>query len=183
MEVKGAAVASIPKFVNKFHSDGYDEWMNSLSPESQEIMKEAFTSMWYPIEPSIVEPTTQLCRIFYDGDLKGAWLSGRFSAEMALGGIYKVFIKFGSPGFIIKKASRIMPTYYSPSAMETTDFQARSAILRITDFPNLDAHVEGRIGGWIQKAIELSGCRGVEVTIPKSISHGHSFTEFDISWL
>jgi hypothetical protein len=42
--------------------------------------------------------------------------------------------------------------------------------------------VEQRIAGWIQRALEIHGCRQPAVNITKSLTKGDPCTELDFSW-
>jgi hypothetical protein len=120
MEVNGAAVVSLPLFIkDRYGEEGFRRWLDSLSEQSREIFSlPVFQSSWYPMKEILVEPTKKLCELFFDGNLKGAWVCGRHSADHGLRGIYKVFVRLSSPEFLINKASVILPTYYRPSKMK-----------------------------------------------------------------
>jgi hypothetical protein len=183
MEIKGTALISLQEYVRKKHPDRFEEWLNSLPEPSRNIMASSIlTNSWYPIQDAIIEPTKKICDLFYNGDIKGAWEAGRYSAEHALKGIYKIFVKIGSPEFILNKASRILPTYYKLSEMETVITKPKSSILRVTKFSKPSIYLDYRIGGWIEKALEISGCEGLSVKITKSLAKGDSVTEYLSEW-
>ena len=184
MKVKGSAVSTLPLFIKKnFGEDGFQKWLVSLSPEAQRVFEKNVLSVgWFPLKQTLVEPTQKICDLFYNGDTKGAWDSGRFSAEQGLKGVYKVFIKLGSAAFITKKASTILPTYYEPSEMQVADLQANSTVIHITRFDEPSEIIDNRIGGWMEKALELSGYKTVKISITKSLAQGSPFTEFQVSW-
>ena len=183
MEVKGTAVRSTPLFVRKQYSDRFDEWIGSLSEKSAEIMKSKVeTDLWYPLQEAFVEPTREICNLFFDGDNRGAWELGRSSAEYALWGLYRLFVRIGSPSYMIKRASTIFSTYYRPSEMSTAESQPKKAVVHITLFPEPEELVELRIGGWMERALEISGCSGVQMKIVKSLTRGDDLTEFVGEW-
>ena len=184
MKVKGSAVATLPLFVkNNFGEDGLQKWLDALSPEAQDIFSKNVISVgWFPLSQTLLEPTKKICDLFYNGNIKGAWESGKFSAEQGLKGVYKVFIKLGSAAFITKKASSILPTYYDPSEMKVGDLQSNSAIIHITKFEEASEIIDNRIGGWMEKALELSGYKTINISITKSLAKGDPLTEFQVSW-
>ena len=184
MEVKGTAIAANPRFIRqKFGEVGFQCWLNALHPGAREIYgKPIMVSAFFPIKEVLVEPTEKICELFYEGDLKGAWEAGRFSAHIALENISKAFIKLGSIRFIIQRASRIMPSYYIPSEMQVVQNEPDRALLRITQFSEMHRTIEFRIGGWIQRALEMGGGRDPKVDITKSLALKDPYTEFAISW-
>jgi len=184
MRVKGSAVSTLPLFVrDNFGEDGFQKWFVSLSPDAQKVFEKNVLSIgWFPLIQILFEPTKKICDLFYRGSLKGAWDSGRFSAEQVLKGVYKVFIKLGSAAFITKKASSILPTYYEPSEMKIADLQPSSSVIHITKFDEPSPIIDNRIGGWMEKALELSGYKTVDISITRSLANGDPYTEFQVSW-
>jgi len=86
MEVKGTAVASIPKFIeDKFGADGLKRWLESLNADANYVYSvNILPGKWYSLYEILVEPTRQLCNVFYGGNMKGAWETGRFNALYGL---------------------------------------------------------------------------------------------------
>ena len=184
MEVKGTAVASIPKFIEeKFGKEGIEKWLETLGDLAKRVYgNPILASKWYPLNEILIEPTRQLCSLFYGGNIKGAWEAGNYSAKYGLSGILKIFVKMGTPSFIISRATSILPTYFQPSELKVVDSTKNSTILQITQFPELSDVIENRIGGWIEKALEIQGCDSVKVQISKSITRNDDICEYSIFW-
>lgn len=182
METKGLAVVPMREFVKKNYPSRYDEWLGCLSAESQRIMNNPLPSAWYPLKPAIVEPTELICRLFYNGDKKGAWQVGRYSADYSLHGIYAIFVKIGTPGFIIKRGTKIMSQYYNQSELVVVSEEDKKVVVHITKFAEPDRLVEMRVAGWIERALEVSGQKNVKVDITRSLSTGDILTEYMVNW-
>jgi len=184
MEAKGGVVASVPKFVlETFGDEAYEKWLAAISPNARELFSgNVVASAWYPVGEMLVEPTQKICELFYQGDMKGAWESGRFSAEVGLKGIYRIFVAIGTPYYIIKKAAIILPTFYKPSAIEVADMGDKVVTLHITEFPEPSPVLDNRIAGWIERALEICGCKEVVVSMPKLASKGDPFSIYRMSW-
>ena len=67
--------------------------------------------------------------------------------------------------------------------MEVIENEKDHMCIRAIEFPEIDSFIEHRIAGWIERALEISGCRNVLVEIPESIAHGARYTEFKAKWL
>lgn len=183
MEIKGSAVKSIPDFIKKNYPDKYQAWLDALPESSRQYFKESIlASSWYPLYQAAVAPTELLGKLFYDDPEKGAWQCGRFSAETALTGIYKFFIKAASPFFIIDRAGKIFTTFYQPTAMEVVEKGDHFVVLHITRFDEPSRLIEMRIAGWIERAMEIHGVSFVTVDITKSLVSGDSVTEIRVTW-
>lgn len=184
MEVKGTVLQSIPKFVQvRFGDEGLRRWLDSLGGESKTLFAGMILAGgWYPVGTALVGPTQCLCDLFYDGDMRGAWECGGFSAEDGLRGIYKVFVKLGSPHFIISRGATIMKTLYRPSEITVTEPVGKTTRVCITVFPDPHPVLEARIGGWIEKALLICGCPTVKVETSQRMTRGDSMTEYLVSW-
>ena len=184
MEVKGAALVSTRDFIRrKFGEAGYKKWLTELHENIARIYSDSLlVSKWYPLKESLTEPTQIMCDMFYGSDVKGAWETGRHSADYSLKGIYRLFVKMGSPQFIAQKASIILPLFYKPSRMSAVMLNDTSGSIKIHEFNDICDIIENRIGGWIEMALELSGCKLVHFEIAKSLASGEEYTEFIVNW-
>ena len=184
MEVKGEALQSIPLFIIKYHGrEAYTRWLDALPVETRNIFKGNIEKDdWYPLGAIMSESTRILCKMFYDRSIRGAFESGRFSADYGLKGLKRVLVKLSSPDVLINKASAILPLYYRPSAMEVKERSRGEMIAHITEFPEMDPFIEKRIAGWMSRAVELSGCSNVRTAVTKSLTRGHAVTEYHITW-
>lgn len=184
MEVKGSVVALFRGFIEEhFGADGYQRWLKALPPPSRTTFEAPILPVnWYPLKEALVQPTEAICRLFFQGDLIGARECGKYSANEGLLGTYKFFIRWGSPAFALQKTAHIFPTYYRPTSAEVPRLEKKSGIIRITQFPESHEIIEARIAGWIERALQMSACRGVHVGIIASIARGDSHTDFHCTW-
>lgn len=184
MRVKGTAVLTLPLFIKeKYGKEAFDKWLAALSDEAKDVYAfPILSSSWFPVKEILVEPTRKICDLFYNGKVTGGWDSGRFSADYSLKGIYKMFVRFGSVKFLIDKSSAILPTYYDSCRIEVKEFSDNKSVLHISEFPVPDAIIDSRIGGWVERALEISGCKDIRVVISQSLAKGDPVTELKISW-
>jgi hypothetical protein len=184
MHVKGTAVKSIQEFVQTRHADKYNDWLKAMPEVSRIIMsKSVYVSDWYSIKDAAIEPTIAIGKVIYNGDsIKAGWETGRYSSEVALNGVYKVFVKMATPQFIIARSGKILPSYYDPSDISVKESGAKHVILNISRLPLNHEVLEARIFGWIQKALEVCGCENVQINPTKSMAKGDSITELMITW-
>jgi len=185
MEVKGRALKSIQKYVReKFGHEGFDQWLAAISTEAYMVYSLPIdANAWFPLKTMLIDPMANIAQLFYHWNLKdAAWEFGRYSADFGLKGPYRLLIKIGSPQFFLQKGAEFMSAYYRPSTIETTEYGDGFGVVRITKFPEMDKTIECRIGGWIQRALEINGCKDVKVEITKSLTTFDPYTEFKITW-
>ena len=183
MEIKGTAVKSILDFVKGKHTSDYASWMKGLPAKSQQIMSDIRSNNWYSVEDAAVIPTTLVGKLFFNNDInKAAWELGKYSAEVSLKGIYKIYVKFSSPSHIISRGSRIMTAFYMPSKLDVVDKKPNSIRIEIYELDSKSDVIENRIGGWVESALEISGCKGVDVKIISSLTKGDANTSIQCKW-
>ncbi len=183
MEVKGTAVVAIKEFVKSKYPNDFIKWIDSLNPTAKEIFAGPVdATKWYMVEDGALEPTVKLSDFFFQGNKhKGAWESGRYSAHKALTGIYKIFVKAASPAYIIQRASRVFSTYYRPCEIIVTHSDMKSVNLELSQMDRKYDVIEHRIAGWIEKALEISGCNNVQIDIVQK-KEDPTIKEINITW-
>lgn len=184
MKIKGGSGIFIPEYIKKkFGDEGYTKWFESLSSEAKEVFGNTiFPGKWYPHKIVCIEAAQKICDLFYGGDVKGSIELGSCSADYSLHGIYRIFVKLGSPKFIVNKGVEIMQTYMNPCKIEVAEQKDGYVVIRLTEFPEPHPMSDGRLIGWMQRAIEISGGKNVSAETTKSLAKGDSYTEFVIKW-
>jgi hypothetical protein len=184
MEVKGTAVAAIRDFVKTNFPENYYDWLNSLPADSKSIFIDLIDpTKWYPLKVAAIIPTRMIGDVIYDGDyIKASVESGKYSAQKALTGIYRIFVKASSTSYIIERASRIFNTYYRPCEMNVIHRTKNLVALHISDMTESDEVIDYRIAGWIQRAMEISGARNVVIKVTESIAKGDEITQMELRW-
>ena len=180
MQVKGVSVKSVVEYIKKQYPQQYRDWLNALPDNSQVIFKDFVrVNEWYPLTAALTLPIKTVGKLFFNDDWKkAARIMGRFSADDALTGIYKLYVKIGTPRHIIDRAGRIMSAYFQPSEIRIVKSDKSSLVMHIIKFDEPDEAIENNIAGWIERALEISGCKDVEILITKSLARKDTFTEF-----
>ena len=184
-EVKGVIIQSTPKIIlDKFGQYGLKRWLELISPQARRIYtSEINPEAWFPLKDMLVEPMANIAQLFYDWDLKkAAWDFGRMSADVRFHGVLKLLVKFPKTNSLVEKAGEFLGSYYRPCAIQVPVSEPRFCVVRITQFPELDKTTEYRICGWMQRALEISGCKTVTVDIVKSLTNFQPVSEYEIRW-
>ncbi len=184
MQVKGSVVSSIQKYVREFHPKEYQQWFEKLSESSKKVFAgNILATEWYSIEAGVIEPTKLIGKMFFYGDQrKASWECGKYSAKIALTGIYKVFVLIATPQFIMKRAGKILASFYHPSTLVVGAERPKGVDIHITEFPNIDDVIEQRIGGWMETALEICRCKNINTKITRSMVKGDEKTVYEINW-
>ncbi len=184
-EVKGVIIHSIPKSIlDKFGPYGLKRWLELISPQARKVYcSKIDPEAWFPLQETLVKPMANIAQLFYDWDLKtAAWEFGRLSAEVRFRGVLKLLIKIPSANSLINKAGEFMASYYRPCSISVPVSEPNFCMVRISHFPELDKTTEYRICGWMQRALEIAGCKQVKVDIVKSLANFQPISEYELHW-
>jgi hypothetical protein len=66
--------------------------------------------------------------------------------------------------------------------MAVVNATKNKCLIHIIKFPEPDEIIEQNIAGWIERALEISGCRNVQVFVTKSLARNDNITEITMSW-
>ena len=72
---------------------------------------------------------------------RSAWELGRFSAALTLRGVYRVFLRLGSPGRMLVRATSIFESFYRPGEVRYHPASDKEWTLEFL-------HIEERSGLW-----------------------------------
>lgn len=184
-EVKGVIIQSIPKTIlDKFGQYGLKRWLELISTHARKVYGSAIDQeAWFHLKETLSEPMANIAQLFYDWDLQAAsWEFGRLGADIRVRGIHKILVKIPSPNSWVDKAGRHLLSCYRPCTIETPVNEPKHALLRVTYFPQMDKTTEFHICGWMQRALEIGGCKKVTVEILKSLTNFQPVSEYEVRW-
>ena len=183
LKLKGAAWKPIIAYVTAmFGEEALKRVLDSVSPECYEIAHErVLVNNWYDIH-LIEEFITAADRILGTGDLDIARKMGAYSAEFGIKSVYKIFMKVGTPTFVLKRAPLIWNRYYSRGEAEMRTLQAKQAVLRLTDMGPLSAVTCIRVTGWMETTLRLTGAKNAKVEHVSCPNRGDAYEEWEAHW-
>lgn len=184
MEIKGTAVRSTPEYIQQYHPERYQEWIDALPDVSQSIFQQPiFANSWYNLTDAVIIPTKIAGDLFFNGNhTQAAKTIGRYSAEVALKGIYKIFVKVSSPHFVLSKASSIFSTYYNPSDISVIEKGNKHCTLELLQFDFNDKLIMHRISGWIEQTLEVTLKTPLTTDIHNEVEGKKIKTRIFIQW-
>jgi len=184
MEIKGSAVKATPDFVKDKFSARYSEWVKALPEVSRTIIeKPIYATTWYSLTDSVIIPTQKVADLFFDGNYaKAANEIGRYSADVALKGVYKIFVRVSSPHFVLSRASSIFATYYQPSDIKVIETSEKKAVLQLSKFHSNDRLIMNRIAGWIEKTLEITLKSPLKVDVENHVEGANLTSKITVMW-
>ena len=184
MKVKGTIVTSVTGYVKENFPNRYQEWIDNLPAESKSLLtKSIMATEWYSIDEGLVKPTELAAKLFFNNDVrKVSWEIGRYSAEVGLRGIYKVFVLIATPQFLMKRGGKILSSFYDPSVLTVPVERPKGVDIHISEFPNSSEVTESRIAGWMEKALEICKVKNISIEVTESFLKGDDKTVYVVNW-
>jgi len=185
MDVKGVELAQLVKFVkSRLGDEGHGLWLESLPAETRTYFSRAIMqSMWYPVEGAYLPAFDRAIDLVSPDDRNaGGRDFGEFSGRDELGGIYRVFLKMGSPNKMVSIASLMWGKFYNRGSFEVVDNEPGVARLRCVGVPPMGEPWEHSTAGWSEVALEMSGGKDPHVVIERSATRGDEYTQFLGTW-
>jgi hypothetical protein len=184
MEIKGTAVKTTPEFVKEKFPGRFLEWLQSMPDDSRRIFEQPiYATSWYNLGESVIIPTQKVGDIFYNGNhVEAAHILGRYSAEIALKGVYKIFVRVSSPHFVLSRASSIFSAYYKPSEIRVIESKDKRCVLELAQFHINEQLIMNRIAGWVEQTLEITLKRALNVEVHNDIKGTNLLTHIKIEW-
>ncbi len=155
MKVKGVGVKAIPEYIKKYHDYLYSTWLDNLPENSYKIFSNPiFASQWFDLYDSYIVPTQVLADLVVVNPEDLAKEIGRFSAEMALKGVYSIFIKILHLKNVVNRVPRIFQSYYDPVHVEILHYIPGEVKIKFGYTTENENLLYYRNAGWIEECLE-----------------------------
>jgi len=117
------------------------------------------------------------------GDFRVIREIGAFDARENLNGVYRVFLPFLKPGFLVARAPLMWRQYYDSGRLQVAGADPRRTELRLEQFPGLAVNHEWELIGWMEEAFRMTGNTTVKVTHPgPCLAKGDPYCTFVVVW-
>lgn len=101
--------------------------------------------------------------------------------ESQLRGVYRVFIKLGSPGYVVKRIASAHQTYFDGIDI-IPEVEDNRATIKYIGFKKRHRILEYTIVAFHRKALEISGAKQITVSFSVPISDDTPYSEVTITW-
>jgi hypothetical protein len=117
--VKGSIVRdAVSAIKDTYGEDEFNRIVGLLNPDDQTALKGTILpSSWLPLEVVVNLLETEL-KEFYHNDKSQIMKRSELITEKHLNGIYSVFVRFGTPAFVLTRLARVNETYFKGVTVE-----------------------------------------------------------------
>jgi hypothetical protein len=183
VEIKGSVVLdSVTGIIRRDGERGYQEMVAQLDAETKKLFQTTISaSSWYSLDLFLRFVALELRRTA-GGDEQVLVARSEKVVERQLRGMYKIFVKLGSPEFLMKRIAAVHMTYFTGVKMEFTTSGPRGAVVRFTGFAPEHRLIGFTLIGFFRKALELSGAKECDVRFTKRIEDAQGYAELTVNW-
>lgn len=183
-KIKGTALKPTVAYVKeRLGERGFEEILSTFPPEEAAILhRPILPSFWYELSLVIRLMKSAQQRLPAAPGRSFANEMGRHSEESGFYGIHKLFFKAANPGYIVKMATKVFPTYYDCGEMRLLVSEPKRAVVRLVGFDQPSEIVCDRVMGWMERALELSGAVKMNFEHPSCAARGDAYCEYVATW-
>ncbi|MCP4652558.1 MAG: hypothetical protein GY858_04145 [Candidatus Omnitrophica bacterium] len=181
--IKGQMYNQARKTVtNLFGPDALEMIMQEMNQQGRMVLQSRIAaSSWQPKEP-FVRLIALADEIFGCGDYAVSEKIGTLIAKESIPTIYKIFIKFGDPGYVITRGSRLWNQLnnYGRLKVDLADKNSAVAALYENQIPH-KAYCH-YLMGYSKGTLEVSGAHGIAIKEISCQLDGADHCEFIAKW-
>jgi len=183
VQIKGSAIQeTINQVKRRSGEDAFQKILALLDEEARNVFKsEIYSSSWYSLDFFTRFLELEI-RVLADGKEEMVTRGSEAVIERQLRGIYKAFVKLGSPEFVIKRIAAVHATYFQGVPIEVKLSGNGQAWIKYTGFEKQHRIMGFAIIGFFKKALEISGANDVVIRFATPIEEGKGYSELSISW-
>jgi hypothetical protein len=184
VQIKGSVLLSRLGLVQELApGGGRARVLGRLSEADRETLEAVLAASWYPFElgrgldAAIVDELGGGRSTFFEK-------LGEASAEKNLGpgGVHRGFLVPGDPHAFLARAPLIYSFYYDQGRRDYERTGERAAVLTTHDAETFSAPDCATVVGWHRRALEMCGCRGVDVVEDECRARGGGVCRYRLRW-
>jgi len=183
VQIKGTAVLDAIKAIKERAGTGaFERIVGHLDEETQRVFRgEISPSSWYPFD-AFARFLEADIRETAGGNEEELIKRSEAVIERQLRGIYRVFIRLGSPEFVIRRIAAVHSTYFEGVDIIAEMKGPNSAAIQYVGFTRKHRIIGFAIIGFFRKALEISGAKQIDVRFRVPIEAGEPYCELSLNW-
>jgi len=183
VQIKGSAIKeTIGQIKTRVTPEVFKTVLELLDEGTRKLVEgEIFTSSWYSLDLFTRFLEIQN-RVLAGGNEEMVTRGAEAVNERQLKGIYKAFVKIGSPEFVIERIAAVHATYFQGVSIEVQSPGPGKALIRYTGYEKQHRIMGFAIVGFFKKALELSGAKDTVIYFSTPIDEDKGYAELSLSW-
>jgi eukaryotic-like serine/threonine-protein kinase len=183
VQIKGATIKeTVTQIKTRAGDQAFQNILGLLDKDTRKIFEgEIFPSSWYPLDDYTRFLEVEI-RVLANGREEAVTRGAEAVNERQLRGLYKAFVKVGSPEYIIERIAAVHATYFQGVSVDVQLPEPRKALIKYIGFEKQHRIMGFAIIGFFNKALELSGANDAVIYFTTPIEEGRGYAELSIAW-
>jgi Protein of unknown function (DUF2378) len=180
--IRGSALIPRVAWLKQRHAQHWEAILSGVQPATCETLEaHPIATGWYPFE-QFVDLMLVADRVAGNGDMELIRALGHHAATANLSTILRVFLRFGSPEYILGKAAKVWSLYHDTGRGESEPLGPRSLAFSVYEHGAPHKALCVTLLGWTRAYLEAAGCKSVKVVETKCRLSGGDCCRFDAGW-
>jgi hypothetical protein len=182
-QIKGSVLQeTVSQIKRRSGAEAFQKILGLLDEDTRRALQgEIYASTWYSLDLFTRFLEVEI-RVLAGGNEEMVTRGSEAVIERQLRGIYKAFVKLGSPDFVIKRIAAVHATYFQGVSIDVQRPAQNQALVRYKGFEKQHRIMAFAIIGFFKKALEISGAKDVTLHFAVPIEAGREYSELSISW-
>ena len=183
VQIKGATIREAVTQIKTHAGDqAFQKILGFLDEDTRKIFEgEIIASTWYPLDNYARFLEVEIL-VLANGREEVVTRGAEAANERSLRGIYKAFVKVGSPEYVIERIAAVHATYFQGVPIEVQLQGHGKALIKYMGFQKQHRIMGFAIIGFFKKALELSGANDAVIYFTTPIEEGREYAELSIAW-
>ncbi len=181
--VKGSYLVYTLKYLSQTYPEGVvEEILARLSAKAKADLRVTMVGSQCPIT-TLFEMLDAILAVLGKKDPNINYVIGKETFKMTFSAIYKLFLRFGNPHYVLEKTATLWSSFNSGGKLACAERMPKRAILRLTGFPlKHEQYCAQRLRGGFEAILELCGCQIAMSSHTKCICKGADCCEWTLTW-
>lgn len=181
--VKGSAWLTFTEFlVQKSGPGAIEKVLKSLPPDDAKYFSQKILPITWVDYAYYTRFLLQADKVCGRGDYELIRESAVFHANKDMNGLYRMFIRIATPGFVLGKSAQLWRLMMDQGKLVVSAETPKSAELRLTEFPNIPLHHELDQLPFMEEIARMTGAKNVKSSHPKCLARGDDHCIYSITW-
>lgn len=181
VHVKGSMILGRMAYVQTHYASRWQDYLAALRPHTRDAVVEGILkSSWYPFD-LFLDASGTAERLFGTGDYSLVRKMAAHSARVNMPTVYKVFLRLGSPQFMMKQVAQIWRSQYDSGIATSTPGKGSGAV-DVREFGQPDPlHCHG-ITGFMEECLRIVGMKSATVVHARCRCEGEALCRWEAVW-
>jgi hypothetical protein len=181
--IRGIAVANdVERILKQFGKQNYIRVVKMLNAEDQELfLNKIIAADLYPLD-SFVRFVEAEIQLLYNGDRTRIIHNSEDIFKRQLQGVFRWFIQFGTPSYVIGEIVKITQAYFEGVSMKPVIMGNGRFLGQILGFEKKHEILQYAIIAFFKKALETSGAKNVQAKFTVPFSTEKQYSEILVTW-